>query len=113
MSNKLQKPKLHRGTDYLDWNEIKDYIKKKYKRDPDDWGKKFWPKYQDKNPFQCFWHTVCDDISNGGHFYLNLQEILAEHEEYEDWYLEVVQTIFDEFGKHADESGTLTFEANW
>lgn len=81
-------PAYQHGKCYL-YNEIREWIKFKYKRDIDNWNE------GTEKPFLCFWHWVCDncDTHSGGVFEIPL----GDRGDYSQ-YAEVFEALEKEFG---------------
>ena len=74
------------------WNDVENYICKKYNRDLRDWANKLSSQYDAHKPYLDFWHLILEHIGckgNGTCFYLSRARMGDDAEE--DW----VKEIFD------------------
>lgn len=90
MKKKLEKPKLIRSEPYYNWNEISNYIEKKYKIKLRSYVSKNYPGKHD------FWLWLCEtyEIYNGSIFDL---ELFFDDEDDDSWLLEIFDLISKEF----------------
>lgn len=93
----MKKPiyKARKG-EFLDWNECRKYLESKLGKDIRDYANKFGAKGKSTNPYQDFWHWMCDhnDIANGCEVSIPVDQYPNE----EPWIMEILGTIKAEFG---------------
>lgn len=74
----LKKPKpVYQTAPAYNWSEVCQWIEHKTGKDVRDWaGRHKQKRYNDKIPYQDFWHWLVDmcDIHNGSHFHLDLSD---------------------------------------
>lgn len=99
---KVPKPRKKSRSDY-DWNDIVDYIQKKYGKDIRDWAGKYSNKSKHKKSeeieYQDFWLFMCDvcEIHNGSVVWLFPGD-WAEDETCPPWRKEICKILVKEFG---------------
>lgn len=93
----MRKPtsKARKGK-FLDWNECRDYLEFKCKKNLRDYGNKYGKGGKPNNPYQDFWHWILHnhEISNGSEFSIVVDEYTNE----EPWVMEILALIKAEFG---------------
>ncbi len=104
------KPKPQKETkSYYDFNKCRDYIKEKYRYNPDDYLGMFKGKKTNNNvEFLCFWHFITDtkDIHNGCFFNMakeDLEYLDGKHEKNKEFLAKVYNDFFSEFSDGKDE----------
>lgn len=96
----MKKPKT-KTLKYLDYFDMREYIKEKHNINFDDEEHSFWD-----------WLCFVGDIHNGGFVYLfPIEE--GEEEEYDDWVRNIINLIFAEFPKSVNKNGSIRLETSW
>lgn len=98
----------------LDFNEIMQYVEKKYGFNHRDYAG------SDKNkdaPYQDYWHHLLDGqfafVERGTVQYWNLEDMLDEEEDTPEWVKTITQYVYDEFVNELDADGGFEVWVNW
>ena len=87
------------------WDEIDEYIRKKYLRDLRDWSGKWVSCHgadpDETQPYQDFWHWMCDHIEIQNDSFVTLWCEVEEVEE--PWVQEILTILRKEFFEGSDE----------
>lgn len=100
----IEKPEPVIQSPALNYFACRDYINDKYDIDMVDY-------YKDET-YHSFWHHLIDyDAKNDTYLYMcDDYQFLVD---VEDWYMEIYQMFFKEFGEYADENGCIKFWVSW
>lgn len=105
-AKKLQKPTKKTGEPYWDFYEVMHYLEELHGKDFRDYaGRHSGKKFDDKVPYQDFWHFVIDqnEVSNGCWIHLPDWDYYMNNEETESWRKEIMQYFKDFLGDDYDE----------
>ncbi len=104
----LKKPECKPCVIAYDWDEVQEYIEKKYSCDLRDFGGMFDGRKGEE--YQDFWHWIIDrnDIHNGCQFWLGFNDLGSQPE----WVQKIASYIIAEFPEAGTDDG-LNLWVSW
>lgn len=114
---RMKKPELVQQEPALNYFECRDYINQKYDIDIDNFANKTYDDSESAdNPYQNFWHTICNELQNDSYFNMYVGEPSEYYRsKYKDevWSMTVIDLFKKEFSEYLIDEEFLRFWVEW